>query len=39
MRVLVTNHIFREIAPDVFINNRVSSLMDTLKPVAEILKK
>ncbi|KAF7791400.1 hypothetical protein EIP86_002414 [Pleurotus ostreatoroseus] len=38
LRLLATNHIFREITPDVFANNRASSLMDTGKPVTEILQ-
>ncbi|KAJ3527088.1 hypothetical protein NM688_g8174 [Phlebia brevispora] len=37
LRLLTTHHIFREVAPDVFTNNRVSSLIDTGKPVADIL--
>ncbi|KAJ3554256.1 hypothetical protein NM688_g3204 [Phlebia brevispora] len=37
LRLLATNHIFREVSPDVFTNNRLSSLMDTRKPVATIL--
>ncbi|EJD51549.1 O-methyltransferase [Auricularia subglabra TFB-10046 SS5] len=36
LRLLATRHIFREVAPDVFANNRISSLMDTGKPVAEL---
>ncbi|KIM80118.1 hypothetical protein PILCRDRAFT_535803 [Piloderma croceum F 1598] len=36
LRCLATNHIFREIAPDVFANNRISSALDTGKSVAAI---
>lgn len=39
LRVLATNHIFVEVSPDVFTNNRVSSLLDTGRPVKEILAK
>ncbi|ETW84678.1 hypothetical protein HETIRDRAFT_124158 [Heterobasidion irregulare TC 32-1] len=38
LRLLATHHIFREVSPDVFTNNRVSSLLDTGKPAEEILK-
>lgn len=38
LRLLATNHIFREITPDVFTNNRTSSLLDTNKAVDELLK-
>ncbi|ETW80891.1 hypothetical protein HETIRDRAFT_154964 [Heterobasidion irregulare TC 32-1] len=38
LRLLATHHIFREVTPDVFTNNRVSSLLDTGKPVEELLK-
>jgi hypothetical protein len=36
LRYLATNHIFREITPDVFANNRLSSVLDTGKSVAVI---
>ncbi|PFH49323.1 hypothetical protein AMATHDRAFT_147951 [Amanita thiersii Skay4041] len=36
LRLLATHHIFAEVEPDVFKNNRLSSLMDTLKSVDEI---
>lgn len=36
LRLLATQHIFKELAPDVFTNNRISSVMDTYKDVAEI---
>jgi hypothetical protein len=34
---LATHHIYREVKPDVFSNNRVSSLLDTFKPSAEVI--
>lgn len=38
LRLLATNHIFREVAPDVFAtNNCISTLLDTLKPRKEII--
>ncbi|TRM63597.1 O-methyltransferase-domain-containing protein [Schizophyllum amplum] len=37
LRFLATNHIFREVAPDVFANNRISTLLDTMKPSKEII--
>lgn len=39
LRVLATKHIYKEVAPDTFANNRLSSLMDTGKPIADILAK
>ncbi|OCH93183.1 S-adenosyl-L-methionine-dependent methyltransferase, partial [Obba rivulosa] len=39
LRFLATSHIFKEVAPDVFANNRLSSVCDTGKPVDELLKK
>ncbi|KAI0318584.1 S-adenosyl-L-methionine-dependent methyltransferase [Amylostereum chailletii] len=36
LRVLATNHIFTEVDPDVFTNNRLSSLIDTGKSVQSI---
>lgn len=39
LRVLATKHIFREVAPDVFANNRLSSVLDTRKDVRDILSK
>ena len=39
LRLLVTNHIFIEVSPDVFANNRVSSALDTGKPVEELLAR
>ncbi|KAF8334399.1 S-adenosyl-L-methionine-dependent methyltransferase [Amanita rubescens] len=37
LRLLATHYIYREVKPDVFANNRVSSFVDTLKPSAEII--
>ncbi|KAF8334404.1 hypothetical protein F5887DRAFT_652169, partial [Amanita rubescens] len=37
LRMLATHHIYREVKPDVFANNRVSSLADTSKVSAEII--
>ncbi|KAG5720988.1 Sterigmatocystin 8-O-methyltransferase [Termitomyces sp. T112] len=37
LRYLATNHIYREITPDVFANTRISSMMDTLKPSQDII--
>jgi hypothetical protein len=39
LRLLATNHIFTEVSPDVFANNRLSSVLDTGKSVEEILAK
>ncbi|KAG6877727.1 hypothetical protein C0992_009407 [Termitomyces sp. T32_za158] len=36
LRLLATEHIFTEISPDVFANNRLSSVLDTGKRVEEI---
>jgi hypothetical protein len=36
LRYLATNHIFREVSPDVFANNRISSALDTGKSVSTI---
>ncbi|GJJ14339.1 hypothetical protein Clacol_008603 [Clathrus columnatus] len=36
LRLLATHHIFIEVAPGVFKNNRTSSMLDTLKTVEEI---
>jgi hypothetical protein len=38
LRLLATNLIFTEVSPDVFANNRLSSVLDTGKPVEELLK-
>ncbi|EIM90620.1 S-adenosyl-L-methionine-dependent methyltransferase [Stereum hirsutum FP-91666 SS1] len=37
MRFLATNHIYREVTPEVFANTRISSMMDTLKPSSEMI--
>ncbi|KAH9993365.1 O-methyltransferase [Russula vinacea] len=37
LRLLATNYIFTEVTPDVFANNRLSSVLDTGKPVEELL--
>lgn len=37
LRYLAVHHVYREIQPDVFVNNRNSSLFDTGKSVSEIL--
>ena len=39
LRLLATNYIFTEVSPDVFANNRLSSVLDTRKPVEELLAK
>ncbi|KAJ8519047.1 hypothetical protein ONZ45_g3949 [Pleurotus djamor] len=36
LRILATNHIYREVSPDVFTNNRISSMLDTLKPTQDL---
>ncbi|KAJ7888469.1 S-adenosyl-L-methionine-dependent methyltransferase [Mycena leptocephala] len=37
LRLLATNHIFVEVAPDVFANNRLSYVLDTGKSLDEII--
>jgi len=37
LRLLATNYIFTEVSPDVFANNRLSSVLDTGKSVEELL--
>ena len=37
LRLLASNFIFREVSPDVFANNRISSMIDTGKSSKEIL--
>ncbi|KAH8102740.1 S-adenosyl-L-methionine-dependent methyltransferase [Cristinia sonorae] len=37
LRFLSSLHIFKEVSPDCFTNNRVSATLDTGKPVSEIL--
>ena len=39
LRFMATYHVFREVTPDVFANNRVSSLLDTGKDIDVILAK
>ena len=39
LRLLATNHIFVEVSPDVFANNRLSSVLDTGKSMQEILTR
>ncbi|KAF8655357.1 hypothetical protein AX16_003092 [Volvariella volvacea WC 439] len=36
LRLLATNLVYREVEPNVFANNRLSSMFDTLKPSKEI---
>ncbi|KAA1470803.1 S-adenosyl-L-methionine-dependent methyltransferase [Dentipellis sp. KUC8613] len=37
LRLLATHHIFVEVSPDVFTNNRISSFLDSGKSVAELV--
>ncbi|CAK5276426.1 unnamed protein product [Mycena citricolor] len=37
LRYLATHHVYREVAPNVFANNRISSMLDTLKPAADVI--
>ncbi|KAF8506141.1 S-adenosyl-L-methionine-dependent methyltransferase [Hysterangium stoloniferum] len=37
LRLLATHHIYREVKPNIFANNRISSFIDTGKSVEEIL--
>lgn len=37
LRFLATNHVYRELKPNVFTNTRISSMLDTLKPSKEII--
>ncbi|KAH9012305.1 S-adenosyl-L-methionine-dependent methyltransferase [Lactarius hengduanensis] len=39
IRLLATNHIFIEVSPDVFANNRLSTVLDTGKPIDELISK
>ncbi|KAF8498105.1 S-adenosyl-L-methionine-dependent methyltransferase [Russula emetica] len=39
LRLLATSYIFTEVSPDVFANNRLSSVLDTGKSVEELLAK
>ncbi|GJJ06651.1 hypothetical protein Clacol_000845 [Clathrus columnatus] len=36
LRYMATLHVFREVAPNVFVNNRISSVLDTGKSVQEL---
>ncbi|TFY66492.1 hypothetical protein EVG20_g4606 [Dentipellis fragilis] len=36
IRFLAVNHVYREVSPDVFANTRISSMLDTLKPTADL---
>ncbi|KAF8313565.1 S-adenosyl-L-methionine-dependent methyltransferase [Amanita rubescens] len=35
LRMLATHHIYREVKPNIFANNRISSLLDTSKPSSQ----
>lgn len=37
LRILATNYIFVEVSPDVFANNRLSTVLDTGKPIEELI--
>jgi len=37
LRFLAFHHVFREISPDVFANNRLSGLMDSGFPVKDLI--
>ncbi|KAI0043606.1 S-adenosyl-L-methionine-dependent methyltransferase [Auriscalpium vulgare] len=39
LRYLATRHVFREVAPNVFANNRLSSFMEKVHPIEEIKPK
>ena len=39
LRLLATSHIFIEVSPDVFANNRLSSVLDTGKSVEGLISK
>lgn len=39
LRLLATEFIFREVSPDVFANNRISSILDTGKSSGDLLTK
>ncbi|KAJ3819191.1 hypothetical protein F5880DRAFT_1137749 [Lentinula raphanica] len=38
LRLLATHHILREVSPNVFANNRLSSILDTGKPFEELMQ-
>ncbi|KAM6499102.1 S-adenosyl-L-methionine-dependent methyltransferase [Amanita muscaria] len=37
LRTLTVHHIYREVTPDVFINTRLSSMLDTSKPSQDVI--
>ncbi|KAH9484885.1 4-O-methyltransferase 1 [Psilocybe cubensis] len=37
LRYLATHHVYKEVLPDVFVNNRISSMLDTGKAVNDII--
>ncbi|TFY66484.1 hypothetical protein EVG20_g4602 [Dentipellis fragilis] len=37
LRYLALNHVYREVSPDVFANTRLSSMLDTYKPSANVI--
>jgi hypothetical protein len=39
LRLLATNHVFIEVSPDIFANNRLSTVFDTGKPIEELISK
>ncbi|KAE9392511.1 S-adenosyl-L-methionine-dependent methyltransferase [Gymnopus androsaceus JB14] len=39
LRYLCSNHVYREVSPDVFANNRISSLLDTKKTIDELRER
>lgn len=39
LRYLCSNHVYKEVSPDVFANNRISSLIDTGKSIEELREK
>ncbi|KAH9484888.1 4-O-methyltransferase 1 [Psilocybe cubensis] len=39
LRYLATHHVYKEVSPDVFTNNRVSSMMDTGKAVDDLIAR
>jgi hypothetical protein len=39
LRTLATHHVFREVSPDTFANNAISSALDTGKTIDALLAK
>ncbi len=37
--MLASNHVFKEVIPDVFANNRLSTVLDSGKSVEELVSK